>query len=149
MLDLTDFTLQEQPEDNLMVDIYFSGMHGINDGLCTLAAKPIKFLDLHYAMIQFLIIYISSCQYTRWYKWIILQHLSFVLSSPLIQSNSTEVAILYFLIFIFISILSDTIVHTVLHQHLRQTDFETDSRSHAQLKVMDLSGLLFAVQSAH
>ena len=48
---LADFALQKQPEDNLMVAIsrvWYNGSY-------TMAAKPIKSLELHYAMIQFLI----------------------------------------------------------------------------------------------
>ena len=51
LLDLADFTLQKSPEDNLMVAIpraWYNGSY-------TMAAKPIKFLELHYTMIQFLI----------------------------------------------------------------------------------------------
>ena len=51
MLDLADFALQEQSEDNLMVAIsrpWYNGPY-------TMAAKPIKSLELHYRMIQFLI----------------------------------------------------------------------------------------------
>ena len=43
LLDHADFALQEQAEDNLMV------------------AKPIKSLELHYTMIQFLIIFVIHC----------------------------------------------------------------------------------------
>ena len=59
MLDLTDFAVQEQPEDNLMVAIsrpWYNCSY-------TMAAKPIKSLELHYTMIQFLIniyIHLSS-----------------------------------------------------------------------------------------
>ena len=52
LLDLTDFALQEQPEDNLMVAISWARYNGSY----TMAVKPIKFLELHYTMIQFLII---------------------------------------------------------------------------------------------
>ena len=51
MLNLADFTLQEQLEGNLMVAIsrpWYNGSY-------TMAAKPIKSLELHYTMIQFLI----------------------------------------------------------------------------------------------
>ena len=51
LLDLTDFAVQEQPEDNLMVAIsrpWYNCSY-------TMAAKPIKSLELHYTMIQFLI----------------------------------------------------------------------------------------------
>ena len=52
LLDHADFALQEQPEGNLMVA--FSWAWYI--GLSTMAAKPIKSLELHYTTIQFLII---------------------------------------------------------------------------------------------
>ena len=45
LLHHADFALQEQAEDNLMVAFSF-----------TMAAKPIKSLQLHFSMIQFLII---------------------------------------------------------------------------------------------
>ena len=54
LLDLVDFALQEQPEDKLMVAIsrpWYNGSY-------TMAARPIKMLELHYTMIQFLIIII-------------------------------------------------------------------------------------------
>ena len=44
LFDLTDYALQEQPEDNLMVDIsrlWYNGSY-------TMATKPIKSLKLHY-----------------------------------------------------------------------------------------------------
>ena len=52
LIDLADFALQEQAEDKLMVAIsrpWYNGSY-------TMAAKPIKTLELHYTMIQFLII---------------------------------------------------------------------------------------------
>ena len=52
MLDLTDFAVQERPEGNLMVAIsrpWYNCSY-------TMAAKPIKSLELHYTMMQFLII---------------------------------------------------------------------------------------------
>ena len=52
LIDLADFALQEQPEDKLMVAIsqlWYNGSY-------TIAAKPIKMLESHYTMIQFLII---------------------------------------------------------------------------------------------
>ena len=52
MLDLADFALQEQPEENLMAAISRAWYYGSY----TMAAKPIKCLQLHYTMIQFLII---------------------------------------------------------------------------------------------
>ena len=51
MLDLVDFALQEPPQDNLMVA--FS--RAWYNGSYTMATTPIKFLELHYTMIQFLI----------------------------------------------------------------------------------------------
>ena len=42
-LDLADFALQEQPEDNLMVAIFREWYNG----LYTVAAKPIKSLEWH------------------------------------------------------------------------------------------------------
>ena len=52
MLHFENFALQEQLEDNLMVSIsrvWYNCSY-------TMAAKPIKSLELHYTMIQFLII---------------------------------------------------------------------------------------------
>ena len=52
MLDLVDFALQEQPEENLIIVLtreWYNGSY-------TMAAEPIKSLELHYTMIQFLII---------------------------------------------------------------------------------------------
>ena len=52
MRDLTDFAVQERPEGNLMVAIsrpWYNCSY-------TMAAKPIKSLELHYTMMQFLII---------------------------------------------------------------------------------------------
>ena len=52
LLNLADFALQEQLESNLMVAIsrpWYNGSYAT-------AAKPIKSLELHYTMIQFLII---------------------------------------------------------------------------------------------
>ena len=51
MLNLADFALQEQLEGNLMVAI----SRAWYNGSYTIAAKPIKSLELHYTMIQFLI----------------------------------------------------------------------------------------------
>ena len=51
LLDFADFALQEQLEDNLMVSI----SRAWYNGSYTMAAKPIKSLELHYTMIQFLI----------------------------------------------------------------------------------------------
>ena len=50
LLNLADFALQEQLEGNLMV--------AISRPWYTMAAKPIKSLELHYTMIQFLIKYV-------------------------------------------------------------------------------------------
>ena len=50
LIDLADFALQEQAEDKLMVAIsrpWYNSSY-------TMAAKPIKTLELHYTMIQFL-----------------------------------------------------------------------------------------------
>ena len=52
LLDHADFALQEQAEDNLMVAI----SRAWYNGSYTMAAKPIKSLELHYTMIQFLTI---------------------------------------------------------------------------------------------
>ena len=46
-LDRTDFALQEQAEDNLMVAFSWAWYNGSY----TIAAKPIKSLELHYTMI--------------------------------------------------------------------------------------------------
>ena len=47
LLDLADFALQELPEDNLVVSI----SRAWYNGSYTMAAKPIKSLELHYTMI--------------------------------------------------------------------------------------------------
>ena len=52
LLNLADFVLQEQLEGNLMVAI----SRAWYNGSYTMAAKPIKSLEWHYTMIQFLII---------------------------------------------------------------------------------------------
>ena len=49
LFDLADFSLQEQPEDNLVVAI----SRVWHNGSYTMVAKPIKSLELHYTMIQF------------------------------------------------------------------------------------------------
>ena len=54
LLDFADFVLQEQLQHNLMVSI----SRAWYNGSYTMAAKPIKSLELHYIMIKFLIIYI-------------------------------------------------------------------------------------------
>ena len=54
LVDLADFTLQERPEGNLMVTIYRAWYNGSY----TMVAKPIKSLELHYTMMQFLITYV-------------------------------------------------------------------------------------------
>ena len=51
LLDHADLALQEKAEDNLMVAFSWAWYNG----LYTMAAKPIKFLELHYTTIQFLI----------------------------------------------------------------------------------------------
>ena len=48
LLDFVDFVLKERPEDNLMVAIPWAWYNGSY----TMAAKPIKSLELHYTMIQ-------------------------------------------------------------------------------------------------
>ena len=48
---LADFALQKQPEHSLMVTI----SRAWYNGSYTMAAKPIKSLEMHYTMIQFLI----------------------------------------------------------------------------------------------
>ena len=48
LLDLADFALQEQPEDNLLVAI----SQAWYNGSYTMATKPIKSLELYYTMIQ-------------------------------------------------------------------------------------------------
>ena len=55
MLDFADCALQEQLEDNLMV----STSRSWYNGSYTMAAKSIKSLELHYTIIQFLIIGVS------------------------------------------------------------------------------------------
>ena len=52
LLDHADFALQEQAEGNLMVAFSWAWYNGSY----TMVAKPIKSLELHYTMIQFLII---------------------------------------------------------------------------------------------
>ena len=52
LVDLADFTLQEQQEDNLMVGISWAWYNGSY----TMTAKPIKSLELHYTIIQLLMI---------------------------------------------------------------------------------------------
>ena len=49
LLDLVDFALQEQPEDNSMVAV----SRAWYNGSYTMAAKPIKCLELHCTMIMF------------------------------------------------------------------------------------------------
>ena len=49
LLDLADFALQEQPEDDSMVAI----SRAWYNGSYTMAAKPIRTLKLHYPVIQF------------------------------------------------------------------------------------------------
>ena len=64
LLDLADFALQEQPEDNLMVAI----SRACYNGSYTMAAKPIKSLELHYTMIQFLITRFTQLSTTFFHK---------------------------------------------------------------------------------
>ena len=52
LLDRADFALQEQPENNLKFAISWTWYHASY----TMAAQPIKYLELHYTMIKFLII---------------------------------------------------------------------------------------------
>ena len=52
LLDLAVFALQEQPEDYLMVAI----SRAWYNGSYTMVAKLVKSVELHYAMVQFLII---------------------------------------------------------------------------------------------
>ena len=58
MLDLADFTFQEQAEHSLMVTMCIS--RAWYNGSYTMAAKPIKSLEMHYTMIQFLIMNVTS-----------------------------------------------------------------------------------------
>ena len=58
LLDLADFALQEQPEHSLMVAISWAWYNGSY----TMAAKPIKSLEMHYTMIQFLIMSNTSLE---------------------------------------------------------------------------------------
>ena len=67
LLDLADFALQEQPEDNLMVAISWAWYNGSY----TMAANSIKSLELHFTMIQFLIIDISSLYPGIFARWIL------------------------------------------------------------------------------
>ena len=67
LLDHADFALREQAKDNLMVAFSCAWYNGSY----TIAAKPIKSLELHYTMIQFFIIkdvkdgtYCCYCAYT-------------------------------------------------------------------------------------
>ena len=52
LLDLADFAWLEQPISNLMVVIFRAWYNGSY----TMAGKPMKFLESHYTVIQFLII---------------------------------------------------------------------------------------------
>ena len=49
LLDLTDFALQEQTEDNWMVAISWAWFNGSY----TMVAKPVKYLKLYYTRILF------------------------------------------------------------------------------------------------
>ena len=51
LLDLTDFALQEQTEDNLMVTISWAWFNGSY----TVVAKPVKYLKLHYTNLKYFI----------------------------------------------------------------------------------------------
>ena len=55
LLDLADFALQEQPEDNLMIAI----SRAWYNGSCTMAAKPIKSLQMHYIISDLVLISLS------------------------------------------------------------------------------------------
>ena len=57
MLYLAHFALQEEPEENLII-VFTRAWY---NGSYTMAAEPIKSLELHYTMIQFLIKEIMSC----------------------------------------------------------------------------------------
>ena len=50
LLDLADFSLQEQPQDNLMVAISWAWYNGSY----TMVAKPIKSVEFHYTITQYL-----------------------------------------------------------------------------------------------
>ena len=63
LLDLADFALQEQPEDNFLM---FAISRAWYNGSYIMAAKPIKSLELHYTMIQFLIIVVSCYRIETW-----------------------------------------------------------------------------------
>ena len=65
MLYLADFTLQKQPEHSLMVAI----SRAWYNGSYTMATKPIKSLEMHYTMIQFLIITISLMRLQTYKSW--------------------------------------------------------------------------------
>ena len=52
LLDLADFVLQEQPEDNLMV----ANSRAWYNGSYTMGANPINSLESHYIKIHFFII---------------------------------------------------------------------------------------------
>ena len=59
LLDLADFSMKEQPEDNLTAAI----SRAWYNGSYTMAAKPIISLELHYTMIQFLIMLVTLMEY--------------------------------------------------------------------------------------
>ena len=50
LVDLTDFSVQEQPENNLMAAISWAWYNGSY----TIVGKPIKSLELRYTMTHFL-----------------------------------------------------------------------------------------------
>ena len=57
LLDFADFAWLEQPKGHLMDAI----SRVWYNGLYTIAAKPIKTLEMHYTMIQFLIMKVICC----------------------------------------------------------------------------------------
>ena len=68
MLYRADFALEKQPEHSFMVAISRAWYNGSYN----MAAKPIKSLEMHYTMIQFLIINISlanTAEATKSPKW--------------------------------------------------------------------------------
>ena len=81
LLDHADFALQEQAEDNLMV-AFSSAWY---NGSYTMAAKPIKSLELHYTMIQFLIMSYMLYIYCHVISYI-LNSIAFI-SHPLVGSE--------------------------------------------------------------
>ena len=91
LLDLADFALQEQPEDNSMVAI--SRPH--YNGSYTMASKPIKSVELHYTMTPFLIILdISSIIF-------FLMGALKMEPSSVVQSRTIPILFIYYYFFIF------------------------------------------------